>query len=183
MVVYDNNELSPNWVMGFVAAVNQTPPEAIVTLDATFGTASVPGGYTNNPDGFTTGFITRVSVVQYSTQLQGNDLILRRQVDFGQINPVGMLDDFQVAYLVGTQPQVEQINPLPPQPTRGILITPVDIISGIRVTVAARSTQENLAGSSQGASGDYIRKTFSSNISPRNVLAGCAERLGTQCSI
>ncbi len=183
VVVYDNNELSPNWVMGFVTAVNQTPPEAIVTLDATFGTAIVPGGYTNNPDGFTAGFITRVSVVQYSTQLQGNDLILRRQVDFGQINPVGMLDDFQVAYLVGTQPQIEQLSPPPPQPTRGILITPADIISGIRVTVAARSTQENLAGSSQGASGDYIRKTFSSNISPRNVLAGCAERLGTQCSI
>ena len=185
VVVYDNNELNPNWVMAFVTTVvnGSAPDESTVTLDATYGTAVVPGGYSNNPDGFTTGFITRVSVVQYSTQMQGNDLILRRQVDFGQINPVGMLDDFQVAYLVGTQPQVEQVNPPPPQPTRGIQILPVDIISGIRITVAARSTQENLAGSSQGASGDYIRKTFSSNISPRNVIAGCAERLGTQCSI
>lgn len=177
-VLYDNNALNPNWVMGFVTAIDTTPPgEAIVTLNPSSGPATVPGPYTNNPDGITTGFITRVSVIQYSTLMTGNELILRRQVDFGQINPIGMLDDFQVAYLVGIQPtQTEQVNPPNPQPTRGVQIVPLDIIAGVRITVAARSTQENLAGSTQGASGDYIRKTFSSNISPRNVLAGCAER-------
>ena len=182
VVVYDNNPLNPNWIMRFVTAVDQTPPEAVVTLDSTYGTVVVPGPYTNNPDGLATGFITRVSVVQFSTQLQGNDLLLMRQVDFGQVNPVGMIDDFQVTYLVGTQPQVEQLNPPNPQPTRGFDLNPVDIVSGVRVTVAARSSQENLAGSTQGASGDYIRKTFSSNVSPRNVLAGCAERTGGLCS-
>jgi prepilin-type N-terminal cleavage/methylation domain-containing protein len=182
VVVYDDALQNPLWFMGFVTAVDQTTQStpAVVTLGPNFDTAVVPGGYSNGIPG--AGLIARVSVTQYSTQLQGNDLILRRQVDFGQFNPVGMVDDFQVVYLVGIQPPIEQVNPPDPQPDPAAFLDPINIVSGVRITVAARSTQENLAGSTQGPSGDYIRKTFSSNISPRNILAGCGSRTGGLCS-
>jgi prepilin-type N-terminal cleavage/methylation domain-containing protein len=181
-VVYDDVLQNPNWFMGFVTAVDQTTQTdpAVVTLGPNFDTAVVPGNYSQGT--LTQGFIVRVSVVQYATQLQGNDLILRRQVDFGQFNPVGMVDDFPVNSLVGIQPPTEQVDPPDPHPDPAVVLNPINIVSGVRITVAARSTQENLAGSTQGASGDYIRKTFSSNISPRNVLAGCGQRTGGLCS-
>jgi len=79
---------------------------------------------------------------------------------------------------VGNQPPVEQDDPPHPHPTDGIAVTAADIISGVRVTVVARSTTQNLAGSTKGDSGDYVRRAFSSNISPRNISAGLAERTG-----
>jgi hypothetical protein len=44
--------------------------------------------------------------------------------------------------------------------------------------VAARSASKNLEGASTLDEGAYIRKAFSSNISPRNIINGLAERTG-----
>ena len=53
------------------------------------------------------------------------------------------------------------------------------IVHGVRITVDARSLSENLEGSSTDAlPGNFIRKTFSSNVNPRNLSAGLAFRTG-----
>ena len=99
--------------------------------------------------------------------------------------PVGMIDDFQVSYMVGTNPpvggappQYESADPPYPQLDADIVIEAKDIISGVRVMVTARSASENLEGAETGDSGDYIRRSFSSNISPRNIIGGLAARSG-----
>jgi type II secretory pathway pseudopilin PulG len=192
VAIYSNYNSTTNEIYWALRWVVDEPVEGVhpstghpvveLSLSPSYNGVTVPPSYSRYegfaaPDPFN-GYITRVSVVRYQTEMDGTDLILMRQVDFGQRNPVGLVDDFQVVYLVGTQPQMEQIDPPHPQPAVGVPLTPADIVSGVRVTVAARSASENLEGASPGASGNYIRKSFSSNISPRNVLNGLAERTG-----
>ena len=182
VLIYNNEPNNSQWVMAFVLAVAPVPaglpPRVDLTFGPSFGGTTIPAHFSRYID-FNVGFVTPVSVVRYDTLLDGQDLILRRQVDFQSSIPVGMVDDFQVAYLVGTRPQIEQNDPPHPHPvpTAGT-IGGANIISGVRITVAARSEQENLEGSTQGASGNYIRKTFSSNVCPRNILGGLQERTG-----
>ena len=176
VVLYNNHPFESDWMMGEVTDIVQNPTQVFITIDST----NTPSGYTENDAGFPWANvkISRVSVVRYFTQLQESDLILMRQVDFGTPMPVGLVDDFQVAYLVGNSPPVEQDDPPHPHPTDGIAVTAADIISGVRITVVARSAIQNLMGSTEGDSGNYLRKSFSSNISPRNISAGLAERTG-----
>lgn len=187
VVVYNDQETGSDWLMGWVTEVNVVDPgpgspQTDLTVQATYDGHTVPAPYSNLDNSLTTGLITRVSVVRYQTQVVGDDLILTRRVNFGDAMPVGMIDDFQVVYLTGTQPQVEQVDPPHPHPDEAAVIDPVNIISGVRVTVVGRSADENLMGSTEGDSGDYIRKAFSSNISTRNILAGCQDRTGGLCS-
>jgi hypothetical protein len=188
VLIYNNEPNNSQWMMTFVLSVTQNPSTTVppspsgFQTDFTFGPSfngvTIPAHFSRYID-FNIGFVTPVSVVRYDTLLNGQELVLRRQVDFGNAVPVGMVDDFQVAYLVGTQPQIEQLDAPHPHPTpTGPTILPQNVVSGVRITVAARSAQENLEGSTQGASGDYIRKTFSSNVCPRNILGGLQERTG-----
>jgi prepilin-type N-terminal cleavage/methylation domain-containing protein len=178
VVIYNNEPNNSQWVTTFVQTVTPTGAQVDLTFGPSYGGTTIPAHFSRYID-FNVGFVTPISVVRYDTVLNGQDLILRRQVDFQNAVPVGMVDDFQVTYLVGTQPQVEQNDPPHPHPLpTAATIQPQSVISGVRVTVAARSEQENLEGATQGASGNYIRKTFSSNISPRNILGGLQERTG-----
>lgn len=178
VVLYNDDPQNGDWVTLFVATVTQNSGanESQVTLGdpVTFGSPSVtrgiPGGtnysQTDTPYNWTTGSIMRVTVVRYLTQIVDGDLILMRQVNWEPPMPVGMIDDFQIAYLIPNIADPNQLDPVPdpphPHPTMkdGQIITPQDIIAGVRVTVAARSRDENLEGSTVGASGNYIRKTF-----------------------
>ncbi len=184
VLIYNNEPNNSQWLMTFVQSATQSPStspsgfQMDLTFGPSYGGTTVPAHFSRYID-FNIGFVTPVSVVRYDTMLNGQDLILRRQVDFQNSIPVGMVDDFQVAYLVGTQPQIEQNDPPHPHPSpTAATIQHQNIISGVRITVAARSTEENLEGSTQGASGNYIRKTFSSNVCPRNILGGLQERTG-----
>ncbi len=183
VVVYNNDPENSDWAMRWVSAVAQDTPlagQSQVNLVVTHDGKTVDSAYSQTDTSYpwNQSFVALVNVVRYDTQVQDGDLILMRRVNFEPPMPVGMLDDFQVVYLVGNQPQVEQPNPPHPHPTLkdGTGITPADIVTGVRVTVAARSQDENLEGSTVGASGNYIRKTFSSNINPRNISAGLSER-------
>lgn len=183
VVVYNNDPENGDWAMRWVSSVAQDTPlsgQSQVNLVVTYDGKTINSAYSQTDTAYpwNESFITRINVVRYNTQVQDGDVILMRGVNFEPAMPVGMLDDFQVIYLVGNQPQLEQPNPPHPHPTLkdGTVITPVDIVTGVRITVAARSQDENLEGSTTGASGNYIRKTFSSNISPRNISSGLSER-------
>jgi prepilin-type N-terminal cleavage/methylation domain-containing protein len=186
VVIYNNDPLNAEWVMRWVTGVNQTPPNAMVTVGPTSGGGiNIPPAYSRNvtPFPWAGGFIIKVSTVRYFAQPQGDDLVMMRQVNFDVANrmPVGMIEDFQVVYMVGNRPALEQLDPPHPHPALGANINTIDIISGVRVTVAARSQDQNLEGSTVGPSGNYIRKTFSSNITPRNISGALAARnLGWQ---
>jgi hypothetical protein len=182
VLVYNDVPTNTDWSLRWITDIQQDPASATLTFSETNSKGvTIPVQYSRFPvgaDPTAVRVIARVSVVRYFAELEGEDLILRRQVDFGNAMPVGMIDDFQVAYMVGTQPPVENDNPPHPQPDAVVAITPDDIISGVRVMVTARSASENLEGAETGQSGDYIRRSFSSNISPRNILSGLAERTG-----
>lgn len=182
VVLYDNNPLNPEWIM---ARVVEPVAGNVITLDRSAVNANYsqviddtwPAGQTQ---------IVRVNVVRYFTQLPPPDeaatfavppRVLMRQVDFGTAMPVGYLEDFQIAYMVGNINPAEQMNPPEPQPVMGNYIQDADMVSSVRITVTARSTLENLQGSSDGgAQGNFIRKTFSSSVNPRNISAGLADR-------
>jgi prepilin-type N-terminal cleavage/methylation domain-containing protein len=177
VLVYDNLPTGNHWSLKWIVGV-QDP--TLTFGDTNSRGVTIPDSYRPLDRQPESGphLIARVSVVRYFAEAQQEDLILMRQVDFGNVMPVGMIDDFQVSYMVGTQPPVEQPNPLHPQLDLVIPITAADIISGVQVTVTARSASENLEGAETGDSGDYIRKSFSTNISTRNILNGLAERTG-----
>jgi len=54
------------------------------------------------------------------------------------------------------------------------------MLSGVRITVTARSISAGLEGASEGADAgsadDFIRKTFSTNVNPRNLSAALEVR-------
>lgn len=184
VVIYNNDGIDSKWALRYIddiPVVNTAPNPADSTVTLSFnvvyGDVTIPEAYSRYDTNFD-GLISRVSVIRYTTVVDGIDIILRRQVDFGLPMPVSMIDDFQVVYLVGTQSPIEQVDPPHPQPVTGFAITAANMISGVRITVAARSASENLEGASTLDEGAYIRKAFSSNISPRNIINGLAERTG-----
>lgn len=125
--------------------------------------------------------VVPVTVVRYFARpdtsgfFAGPPNFLMRQVNFGKPSPVGTVDDFQISYLMGNNPPAERPNPPPPVPA-GVLLEASFVISGIRITVTGRSLAQNLVGARRGTSGSFIRRTFSSNVHPRNISAGLAER-------
>jgi hypothetical protein len=130
--------------------------------------------------------IARVSVVRYSTQpdVLGNypglpPEVLMRETDFrGNPQSVGYIEDFQIRYVIGVTAPVEQDNPPDPvMDTPNTVLTAENMIAGVRVSITARSVTAGLEGATDGAligdrQDDFIRRTFSTNVNPRNVSAG-----------
>jgi hypothetical protein len=203
----DPNGLQPAWAMGRVTAVAPDPlvgGNARVTVDFgafdpaySFHTAG-PG---NPPSPAEINFapparvprLVRVSVVRYFTQPDDPALytgpppaLLMREVDFsGQPQAVGYLEDFQIGYVIGVTAPIEQDDPPDPINDVGLgnAVTADNMLSSVRVTVTARSITAGMEGASQGAlpdqSDDFIRKTFSTNVNPRNLSAALDVRVLT----
>jgi hypothetical protein len=210
VVLYSNPNMGIGayWIMAYVQAVDLIPgppAQMQITLaptapDPTDG-GDVPAAYQSRtgalPLPFSPTLVTPVTVVRYFTQPDATMTItgppvnaLMRQVNFGDPNPVAYLEDFQVVYLVGGTTAADELDELTfvPQPDPGVIIQAGDVVNGISITVAARSLSENLEGATQGATaadGNFIRKSFSSNVNPRNIIAGlaarCYEETGQQC--
>ncbi|MGH9463171.1 MAG: PilW family protein [Vicinamibacteria bacterium] len=207
VVLYIDNPkgLNGDWIMSYVHDVQEFPGPPVqmeISLeptppDPTDG-GDIPVGYQSRtgalPLLFSPTWVTPVTVVRYFTQPDDTMTVsgppvnaLMRQVNFGQANPVAYLEDFQVVYLVGGTTEADELDEPPlPQPDPAVIIQPADVINGVSITVAARSLSENLQGSSEGgADGDFIRKSFASNVNPRNIISGlavrCYEDTGLQC--
>ncbi len=198
VVLYDNLPLSGYWIMGYV---RDAQPDGLGQMDITVEPdppAGNEGGpvlaeYQSRdvvavPVGFQPTMVTAISVVRYYAEPDPSMVEsgpppnrLMREVNFAaQGSPVAYLEDFQVVYLVGgTDVANEQDDPPDPQPTVTVDITAAEMVNGVRVTVSARSLSQNLQGSTEGATaadGNFIRKTFSSNVNPRNIASGLAFR-------
>jgi type II secretory pathway pseudopilin PulG len=199
-----NNEPNgrvPQWALARVMAVDETGAQARVTLDyAAFLPAysSHLGGAGNPPqppdfvpvDNVVEPKIARVSVVRYSTQLDDATryigpppLVLMRDVDFANApQAVGYLEDFEIQYVIGVTAPVLQDNPPDPKTDMPAQqLTAENMLSSVRLTITARSVSAGMEGASEGAlvgdrSDDYIRKTFSTNVNPRNLTAGLETR-------
>ena len=133
--------------------------------------------------------LTRISIVRYFTQLDNPadyigppPQLVMRSVNFAAAQPVGYLENFQIAYTIGITAPVDQDDP--PDPIQdlgaGTVLTAENMLSGVRITVTARSVTAGLEGASQGADAgradDFIRKTFSTNVNPRNLSAALEVR-------
>ncbi len=204
----DPNGFLPAWAMGRVLAVVPDPVvtgNARITVD--FGAfdpaySNHSAGAGNPPTPFEINFapparvprLVRVSVVRYFTQLDNAALyngpppqLLMRDVDFsGQPQAVGYLEDFQINYVIGITAPFEQVNPPDPINDVGVgnAVTAENMLSSVRVTVTARSISAGMEGASEGAlvgndSDDFIRKTFSTNVNPRNLSAALDVRVLT----
>jgi len=209
VVLYSDSAMGLNgyWIMSYVQDVQEIagPPAQWEILleptppDPTDG-GDVPAAYQSRtgalPVPFSPIWVTPVTVVRYFTQPDDTMTVsgppvnaLMRQVNFGQANPVAYLEDFQVVYLVGGTTEADELDEPPlPQPVPGVIIQAADVINGVSITVAARSLSENLQGATEGATaadGNFIRKSFSSNVNPRNIISGlavrCYEETGQQC--
>jgi prepilin-type N-terminal cleavage/methylation domain-containing protein len=207
VVLYNNvinNEANgrvPQWALARVTAVDETGPQAQVTLDygeflpAYSSHLGGPGNPPNPPDfvpvdNVVEPKIARVSIVRYFTQLDDPTrytgpppLVLMRDVDFANApQAVGYLEDFEIQYMIGIAAPVLQDNP--PNPVVDLpaqQLTAENMISSVRMTITARSVSAGMEGASQGAGAgrddDFIRKTFSTNVNPRNVSAGVDQRV------
>lgn len=135
--------------------------------------------------------ITHVSVVRYFTQLDtlGSyngppPQVLMRDTDFSNLlrgippQAVSYLEDFQIRYVIGVTAPIEQDNPQDPvQDLPVTVLTAENMLASVRISITARSVTAGLEGASEGAlvgnrADDFIRKTFSTNVNPRNVSAG-----------
>jgi prepilin-type N-terminal cleavage/methylation domain-containing protein len=130
--------------------------------------------------------ISRVSVVRYTTQPDALGTysgpppqVLLRETDFrGNPQAVAYLEDFQIRYVIGNTAPIEQDNP--PDPAfdlAGVVLTAENTLASVRVSITARSVTAGLEGASEGTmigdrQDDFIRKTFSTNVNPRNLSAG-----------
>jgi prepilin-type N-terminal cleavage/methylation domain-containing protein len=193
----DGTGLDAYWIMSYIQGV-QPDGGAPVRMDITLAPdppagapgGSVPANYQGRTAaikvGFDPAFVTQVTVVRYFTQPDPNMTLsgpppnaLMRTVNFGPANPVAYLEDFQVFYLAGGTTAADQRDDPPDPHIPGTAINPADVINGVTISVAARSLTQNLQGATETANpadGNFIRKTFSSNVSPRNILAGLAGR-------
>lgn len=131
--------------------------------------------------------IMRVSVVRYFTQPDTLGTysgpppeVLMRDMDFRN-NPqaVGYVQNFQIRYVIGvTPPVVEQDTP--PDPAVDLpatVLTAENMLASVRISITSRSVSAGLEGASEGGlvgdrADDFISKTFSTNVNPRNVSAG-----------
>jgi prepilin-type N-terminal cleavage/methylation domain-containing protein len=191
---------TPQWALAQVAAVVEDPftptANATVTLNygayaAAYSNHAAGAGNPPNPADFAAvppiqiPKIARVSVVRYFTQLDNPanyngppPQVLMRDVDFqNNPQPVGYLEDFQVQYVIGVQAPALQDNP--PDPVvdlAGVALTAENMLSSVRLSVTARSVSAGMEGATEGASAarddNFIRKTFSTNVNPRNLSAG-----------
>lgn len=208
VAVYNNqpNTLSPEWFLGRVVGVVQNPGlQASVTLAQDIP-ASVPyplyDSPTFNPTTFITdassgtpgAYMTRVSITQYNTQPDGTGTfappvpeVLQRSVTQNALtgpilNSMGYVQDFQIGYTIGVNGPVEQNNPpvlpIPPAPCNN-----ENMVSSVRITVTGRSIASNLQGATEGGGAgtqdDFILRTFSMNVNPRNITAGFMARTVT----
>jgi prepilin-type N-terminal cleavage/methylation domain-containing protein len=200
VVLYNNvanvDPTGPQWALAQVLAVTENPgppgsPPATVTLN--YNAYDLAYSRLNASPPVPADFppaqapkITRVSVVRYFTQPDAlgsyggpPPQVLMRDLDFRN-NPqaVGYIEDFQIRYIIGNTAPVELDNP--PDPVAdlpGTVLTAENMLSSIRVTITARSVTAGLEGASEGAlagdrQDDFIRRTFSTNVNPRNVSAG-----------
>ncbi len=192
----------PQWALAQVLAVTENPgppppasPPATVQLnygayDAAY--SHLPNGLPNTADAtfnWSAGRmpkIMRVSVVWYFTQLDALGAyngpppqVLMRDTDFRNLpQAVGYLEDFQIRYVIGvTPPVVEQDTP--PDPVVDLpatVLTAENMLASVRISITARSVSAGLEGASEGAmvggEDNFIRKTFSTIVNPRNVSAG-----------
>jgi prepilin-type N-terminal cleavage/methylation domain-containing protein len=190
----------PQWLLASVTAVTQTP--ATVTLDpnaynALYSKCPNPGEanpaalilphtFAWNGGVGQMPMITHVSVVRYFTQPDPSPMfagpppqILFRDRDFrNEPQAVGYLEDFQVRYVIGITAPLEQDNP--PDPATDLpntVLTAENMLASVRISISARSVTAGLEGASDGAlvgdrQDDFIRKTFSTNVNPRNMSAG-----------
>ena len=189
---------APEWELAQVLLIDQTGPQAKVTLNY----AAYNPAYSRPQDTVAPILlpintyswsppqqmprITRVSVVRYSTQLDvlGSyngppPQVLLRQTDFrGNPQAVSYLEDFQIRYVIGVTAPFEQDNPQDPvQDLPVTVLTAENMLASVRISITARSVSAGLEGASEGAlvgdrQDDFIRKTFSTNVNPRNMSAG-----------
>jgi len=185
----------PQWVLAKVINVTQIP--ATVQLDyAAYDAAysRLPLGPPNTVPDTTfnrvlpeqTPRISRVSVVRYSTVPDAPGLyngpppeILMRDTDFRNLpQAVGYLENFQIRYVIGVTAPVEQDNPQDPvNDLPATVLGAENMLASVRISITARSVTAGLEGASEGAmvgdrQDDFIRRTFSTNVNPRNVSAG-----------
>ena len=202
VVLYDNLPINGYWLMGYVQDVQ---PDGLGQMDITLEPdppAGEPGGTVledykwrgETPPGpgwaaWEPALVSPISVVRYYAEPDASMVEsgpppnrLMREVNFtAQASPVAYLENFQVRYLFGVTALVpagieDDLPPVPLVPANPL--TEANAVSGVRITVAARSLSQNLQGSTTDADlpGNFIRKTFSSNVNPRNISAGLAMR-------
>ena len=198
--------IAPQWALARVTAVadNSGPGgEALVTLDyGAFnplysryvdgaGSDITNANFRSDDGRFSK--ITRVSVIRYFTVLDTGDYsgpppqVLMRDMDFAN-NPqaVGYLEDFQIVYTIGATVRADQNDP--PDPNVYLFDVPMtteNMLSGVRISVTARSVTAGMQGASEGGAGiedDFIRKSFSTNVNPRNISAGIDVRVMSAAS-
>jgi hypothetical protein len=190
----------PQWVLAQVTQVVENPgpptmPPATITLNyvaydpqytrLNAGALPAPADFAWSPPEQMPK-ITRVSVVRYSTAPDAVGVyngpppqILQRDMDFrNQPQAVSYLEDFQIRYVMGVTAPFEQDNP--PNPVVDLpatVLTAENMLASVRLSITARSVTAGLEGASEGAlagnrTDDFIRKTFSTNVNPRNMSAG-----------
>jgi hypothetical protein len=183
----------PQWALARVDAVVPDPAGAKITLnygayDLAYSklTAGMPDATFSWNAPAQMPMISRVSVVRYTTQLDALGTysgpppqILMRETDFrGNPQAVSYLEDFQIRYVIGVTAPVEQDNPQDPSlDLANVVLTAENTLASVRISITARSVTAGLEGASEGAmvgdrQDDFIRKTFSTNVNPRNLSAG-----------
>jgi len=127
-----------------------------------------------------------VSVVRYFTEPDKLGTysgpppqVLMRNTDFSNLSQaVGYVEDFEIRYVIGVTAPVEQDTP--PDPAVDLpatVLTAENMLASVRISITARSVSAGLEGASEGGvvgdrADDFISKTFSTNVNPRNVSAG-----------
>ena len=117
-------------------------------------------------------------VVQYRVHSNPPDLhpnLERRELNLGEDwTPVAAnIENLQFAYATGSSKDFMDDPPYP------IPIDPMTWVTRVKVTVAGRSESANLRGSSKGEHSDddaHIRKSFSTTVSLRNLVAQVQEQ-------
>jgi prepilin-type N-terminal cleavage/methylation domain-containing protein len=181
----------PQWKLARVDAVVPDPAGAKLTLnygayDVAYSTQGALDATFNWNAPAQMPMISRVSVVRYTTQPDALGTysgpppqVLLRETDFsGNPQAVAYLEDFQIRYVIGVTAPIEQDNP--PDPTvdlAGVVLTAENTLASVRISITARSVTAGLEGASEGTmvgdrQDDFIRKTFSTNVNPRNLSAG-----------
>jgi prepilin-type N-terminal cleavage/methylation domain-containing protein len=204
VVLYDNLPLNGYWIMGYVQDVQPDGlGQMDITLEPD-PPAGEPGGTVlddykwrgETPPvsgwaAWTPAFVTPISVVHYfatpdptlvDSGPAPNQLLREVNFDLAEATPVAYLENFQVRYVFGVTAATPAgtEDDLPPVPLAlGAPLTADDVVNGVQIRVDARSLSENLQGATEGATaadGNFIRKTFSSNVNPRNISSGLAFR-------